>query len=221
LNTFRVRLWTKFKNENEQRAITPKVWSFELWFLCTALLLNEIYLSIKFHVDALHSFQVMLRTKFKYENQQRAITPKKWCLELLFLCTALPLNEINLPIKFQVSSLITFWVMVRTKFKNKNERRAITSKVWSIELWFLCTALLLNEIYLPMKFHVDALHSFQVMLRTKKGRTDRRTDWRVDYYIVGLISKPRIEQFFGKWLFYTTRICTSKRTFCQKLVSLL
>ena len=37
---------------------------------------------------------------------------------------------------------------------------------------FLCTALLLNEIYLPMKFHVDALHSFKVMRRTKKGRTD-------------------------------------------------
>jgi len=32
-------LWTKFKNKNEQRAITPKVLSFELRFLCTALLL--------------------------------------------------------------------------------------------------------------------------------------------------------------------------------------
>jgi len=54
------------------------------------------------------------------------------------------------------------------------------------ELWVLCTALLPNEIYLPMKFHVDALHSFKVMLRTKKdGRTDGPlTDERVDYYIV-------------------------------------
>ena len=43
----------KFKNKNEQRAITTKVLSFELWFLCTALLLNE-----------------------KNENEQRAITPK-------------------------------------------------------------------------------------------------------------------------------------------------
>ena len=38
-----------------------------------------------------------------------------------------------------------------------------------------------------MKFHVDALHSFKVILRTKKGRTDRRadglTDGRVDYYM--------------------------------------
>jgi len=67
---------TIFKNENEQRAITPKVLSFELWFLCTAFLLNENYLPMKFHVDALHSFKVMLRTKFKNENEQRAITPK-------------------------------------------------------------------------------------------------------------------------------------------------
>ena len=34
-----------------------------------------------------------------------------------------------------------------------------------------------------MKFHVDALHSFEVMLRTRKGRTDRLTDGRVDNYM--------------------------------------
>jgi len=28
-----------------------------------------------------------------------------------------------------------------------------------------------------MKFYVDALHSFKVMLRTKKGWTDGLTDW--------------------------------------------
>jgi len=89
--------------------------------------------------------------------------------------------------KFQVSSLNTNWVMLWTKFKSDNEQRAITPKVWSFDLWFLCTALLLNEIYLPMKFHVDALHSFKIMLRTRKGRTDGRTNWltdgRVDYYM--------------------------------------
>ena len=139
LNTFRVMLRTKFKNENEQRAITPKVWSFELWFLCTALLLNDIYLPMKFHVNALHSFKVMLRTKFKNENEQRDITPKVWCLEL----------------------------------------------------WFLCTALLLNET--RMKFHVDALHNFKAMLRTKKGRTDGLTDGHVDYFTpFGCIKKNKI-----------------------------
>jgi len=102
-----VMLRTKFKNENEQRAIPPKVWCLKLWFLCTALLLNEIYLPMKFHVDALHSFKVMLRTKFNNENEQRAITPKVWSFEFWFLCTALLLNEIYLPMKFQVSSLNT------------------------------------------------------------------------------------------------------------------
>jgi len=191
-------LQTKFKNENEQWAQTPKVWSFELWFLCTACLLNEIYLPMKIHVGDLHSFQVMFRTKFKYENQQRAITPKVWCLELWFLCTALPLNKIYLPMssssQYTKCSLITFWVMLQTKFKNENEQRAITAKVWSFKLCFLCTDLLLNEIYLPMKFNVDALHSFKVMLRTKKGRTNGLTDWRTDESITLCHPSRRIKK---------------------------
>jgi len=114
-------LRTKFKNENEQRAITLKVWNFELWFLCNALLLNEIYLPMKFHVDALHNFKVMLWTKFKYENEQRAITPKVWNFELWFLCTALLLNEIYLPIMFRVDALHSFKVMLRTKKDGRTE----------------------------------------------------------------------------------------------------
>jgi len=31
-----------------------------------------------------------------------------------------------------------------------------------------------------MKYHVDALHSFEVMIRTKKGRMDERTDILTD-----------------------------------------
>ena len=68
---------------------------------------------------------------------------------------ALLLNELYLPMKFQVSSLITLWVMLRTKFKNEKWTKGNKSN---------------------MKFHVDALHSFKVMLQTKKGRTDRQTD---------------------------------------------
>jgi len=82
--------------------------------------------------------------------------------------------------KFHVNALTTLKVMLRTKFKNKNKQRAITPKVRCLELWFLCTALLINETYLPTKFHVDALHSFKVMLRTKK---DQRTDRRVDDFM--------------------------------------
>ena len=42
----------------------------------------------------------MLRTKFKYENKQRAITQKLSKQELRFMCTALPLDEIYPPTKF-------------------------------------------------------------------------------------------------------------------------
>jgi len=48
-----------------------------------------------------------------------------------------------------------------------------------------------------MKFHVNALHSLKVMLRTKKGliegRTDGRTNGRVDQYMPPLGGLP-IEQ---------------------------
>jgi len=127
----------------------------------------------------------ILRTKFKFENQQKAIIPKVWCLELLR--TALLLNEIYLSMKFKVSSLNTFWVILRTKFKNKNEQREITPKVFSFKLWLLCTALLRNKIYKPIKFHVDALHTLH-MLRTKKdGRTDWQTVWRTDVLTDGRV----------------------------------
>jgi len=116
---------------------------------------------MKFQVSSLNTIWVMLRTKFKNENEQRAITPKVWNFELLLLCTALLLNEIYLPMTFQVDALHNFEVMLWTKFKYENKQRAITPKVWTFELWFLWTALLLNEIYLPMKFNVDALHNFK------------------------------------------------------------
>jgi hypothetical protein len=56
---------TKFKVENEQRAITPKIGKIELWFFCTALLFNEIYLPTEFHVDISYSIRVISGTKFK------------------------------------------------------------------------------------------------------------------------------------------------------------
>ena len=74
--TFGVMFRTKIKYENQQRAITLKVCISELWFLCTALLLNEIYPQMKFQVDSSYTFGVMVRTQIKYENQQRAITHK-------------------------------------------------------------------------------------------------------------------------------------------------
>ena len=42
---------------------------------------------------------------------------------------------------------------LQTKIKYENKQRAITQKLSKEELWFLCTALHLDEIYPPMKFH--------------------------------------------------------------------
>jgi hypothetical protein len=49
----------------KQWAITPKLGKTELWFFCTAILPNEIYLPTKFHVDISYKFRAMSRTKFK------------------------------------------------------------------------------------------------------------------------------------------------------------
>ena len=135
--------------------------------MCTALLLNEIYLPIKFQANSFCSIRVMLRTKFKYGNQQRGITQKLQNAELWFLCTALLINEIYLPIKFQANSFCSIRVMLRTKFKYGNQQRGITQKLQNAELWFLCTALLINEIYPPMKFQANSSCSIRLMLRTK------------------------------------------------------
>ena len=97
----------------------------------------------------------MHRTKVKYETKQRAITKKKKKRkqELWFMCTALPLDEICPPTKFPNPSLYSFGDMLLTKFKYENKRTTITQKLSKQELRFLCTALPLDEIYPPTKFH--------------------------------------------------------------------
>jgi hypothetical protein len=50
--------------------------------------------------------------------------------------------------------------MAWTKIKYENKQRAITQKIRNAEYQFLGTALLLNEIYHPMKLHV---HSFYTL----------------------------------------------------------
>jgi len=168
--------------------------------------LRSIYLWSFIFMHSFKSYAQKVKS-FKNENKQRAITPKEWCPELWFLCTALFLNEIYLAMKFQVSSLNTYWVMLRTKFKNENEQRVITSNVWCLELWFLCTALLLNGIYLPMKFHVDALHSFKVMLRTKKERTDGLTIAYGVLFPSGLVTWQKSIIWYLNMSFYQLAIC--------------
>ena len=70
-------LWTKSKYENKQRPITQKLSKQELRFMCNALPLDEIYPHTKFQNHSKYSFGDMHWTKFKYENQQRAITQQE------------------------------------------------------------------------------------------------------------------------------------------------
>ena len=69
----------------------------------------------KFQVGRSPTLRVTVRTKIKYENQQRAITQKVKISELWFLGTALLLNAIYPYMKFQVDRSYTLRVMVRTK----------------------------------------------------------------------------------------------------------
>ena len=73
--------------------------------MCTALPLDEIYPAIKFHNPSWYSLGDMHHTKFKFEKKksktkQRAITQILNMQELQFICTALPLDEMYLRMKF-------------------------------------------------------------------------------------------------------------------------
>ena len=80
-----------------------------------SLLHIEIYLPMKFEVDTSDNFCVMLPTKYKYKNKQRAITPKLCKRELLFLYTALIDIEIYLPLNFGVDISYSFLAMLWSK----------------------------------------------------------------------------------------------------------
>jgi len=68
--------WWEVKKFRE-RAITLKLGSGGLWFLCSTLSPIKVYLPIKFHADIFCSHWDMFHTKFKYEKtKQRAITLK-------------------------------------------------------------------------------------------------------------------------------------------------
>ena len=59
-------LWTKFK----KRAITQNLGKQELWFMCTALPIDEIYPPTKFHNHSFYSLGDMHQTKYKYEKKK-------------------------------------------------------------------------------------------------------------------------------------------------------
>ena len=69
------------------------------------------------------------------------------------MCTALPLDEIYPPTKFHNHSKYSLGDMHWTKVKYESKQKAITQKISTQELRFMCTALPLDEIYPPTKFH--------------------------------------------------------------------
>ena len=83
------------------------------------------------------------------------------------LNTALVLNVLYLCVKFEVTSFYTLVVMPWTKIHSKHLQRAITQQLDEKELWFLHTALLLNVIYLYVKFEVTSIYALEVMPQTK------------------------------------------------------
>ena len=99
----------------------------------------------------------MHHTKFKFEKKkkktQRTITEKLGKQDFQFVCSALPLDGMYLPMKFHNHSKCSFGDMHRTKFKYENKERAISKKLSKQELKFMCTALPLDEIYPSTKFH--------------------------------------------------------------------
>ena len=69
------------------------------------------------------------------------------------MSTAQPLDEIYPAIKFHNPSWYSLGDMHHTKFKSEKKKRAIAQNLKMQELQFICTALPLDEIYPPMKFH--------------------------------------------------------------------
>ena len=131
-------LQTKIKYENKQRAITQNLSRRVLWFLCTALRLDEIYPPTKFHNHSLLSLRNMNWKKFKYKKKKkRAITRKLSKQELWFICIVLHLDKIYSPTKFHNHSKYSFQDMHRTKLKYESKQRAITQKISKQELQFM------------------------------------------------------------------------------------
>ena len=100
-------------------------------------------------------------------------------LELWTLCTALPRLMIFPYMKFHINSSSRSRVIVRTKCEKKYQQRAITQKVFMLELQPLCTALPLIMLFPYMKFQFNSNSSSGVIVRTRsvtdRQQTDRQT----------------------------------------------
>ena len=80
--------------------------------------------------------------------------------------------------------------MHQTKFKYEKKQRAITQRLSKQELRFMCTALPLDEIYPPTKFHNHSFYSLGDMHQTKfkyekktKGNNSKTKQARVTVHV--------------------------------------
>ena len=66
-----LKLWSRQKIVNTQRAITPKVGKPELRFMCSACHLMVLNVFVKFHENMSSGFKVMERTRklFTHKGQ--------------------------------------------------------------------------------------------------------------------------------------------------------
>ena len=83
----------------------------------------------------------MHRTKFKYENKQRAITQKLSKQELRFMCTALPLDVIYSPTKFHNLASIVLEICTGQNSRMKRKMKGNNSKIKQarVEVHVHCT----------------------------------------------------------------------------------
>jgi hypothetical protein len=146
----------------------------ELLTLCTALLNIASNIHTKFEMNRCSSIQVMLGTKFERKNQQRAINQNIIMLELWTLCTALLHIASNIHTKFEMNRCSSIQVMLRTKFKRKNQQRAITQNIITLELWTLCTALLHIASIIHLELEMNRCSCIQDMLRIKFERKNNK-----------------------------------------------
>jgi len=92
----------------------------------------------------------------------------------------------------------------------KNKQRTITLKLVRGGLWFLCSTRPLNEIYTPLKFHVQICNSLWAIASTRLWRPDGRTAGRTtpnlysskkvkDHYCVAVFWKKFTYWFCEHW----------------------
>ena len=103
-------------------------------------------------------------------NKKRAVTQNLGKQELLFMCTALPLDEIYPPTKFHNHSFYSLGDMHQTKFKYKKKTKSNNSKTKQarVTVHVHCTPTLMRSIH-PQNFITIAIIVLEICTRQKSS----------------------------------------------------